>query len=53
MRHRGEVKPYPFHVAKTLEDAFGEVRAVIGDDAVRVAVAVDDVLEEGDDCLVS
>ena len=51
MRQRGEVQPYSLLAAETLEDALGEVRAVVGDDAVRVAVAVDDVLEKGDDRL--
>ena len=48
MRDRCEVEPYAVVATEMCEGALGEVGAIVGDDAVGVAVPVDDVAEETD-----
>ena len=48
MRDRCEVEPDVVDAAETCKGTLGEVGAVVGDDAVWVAVLVDDVAKETD-----
>jgi hypothetical protein len=50
MRHRGVLDLDAMFFGEFLKFARGEVGAVIGDDAVRYAVPVDDGLKELDRC---
>ena len=45
MSDRGEIESDAFFAAEGCHYSFGEIRVIVGDDAMRVAQPVDDLME--------